>query len=303
MNPWVLKASQQTGPQDKTQGLDRGISVETLFSDNEQRDVLIAQAIDMGLSVLGAAAILIIGLWLSGVVKTRLASLLGKSDKMDETVTQFVAGLAKYVVIIVTVIALLDQFGVETTSLVAVVGAAGLAIGLALQGTLSNVAAGVMLLIFRPFKIGQFVEVAGYAGSVKAITLFVTELDTGDNVRITLPNSSVWGSSIKNYSFHETRRLDITYGIGYESDINKAMAVIKAVIAADERAQGEPEPVVAVSNLGDSSVDIMVRVWCASGNYWALKWDLLQATKEAFDKDGISIPYPSTSIYVEKQTG
>jgi len=303
VNPWVLKASQQTGPQDKTQGLDRGISVETLFSDNEQRDVLIAQAIDMGLSVLGAAAILIIGLWLSGVVKTRLASLLGKSDKMDETVTQFVAGLAKYVVIIVTVIALLDQFGVETTSLVAVVGAAGLAIGLALQGTLSNVAAGVMLLIFRPFKIGQFVEVAGYAGSVKAITLFVTELDTGDNVRITLPNSSVWGSSIKNYSFHETRRLDITYGIGYESDINKAMAVIKAVIAADERAQGEPEPVVAVSNLGDSSVDIMVRVWCASGNYWALKWDLLQATKEAFDKDGISIPYPSTSIYVEKQTG
>ena len=275
--------------------------MEKFFSDSEQRDALITQALDMGLSVLGALAILIIGLWLSGAVKSRLAVILGKSDKMDETVTQFVAGLAKYVVIIVTLIALLDQFGVETTSLVAVVGAAGLAIGLALQGTLSNVAAGVMLLIFRPFKIGQFVEVAGYAGSVKAITLFVTEMDTGDNVRIILPNSSVWGSSIKNFSFHEKRRLDLTFGVGYGDDINKAMAVIKDVLAQDTRAHSAPEPVVAVSNLGDSSVDIMVRVWCQASEYWALKWDLLQAVKEAFDAEKISIPYPSSTVYMEKE--
>jgi len=278
--------------------------MESFFGGNSaEREAMIAQAIDMGLSVLGAAAILIIGLWLSGVVQNRLAVLLGKSEKMDQTVTQFVAGLAKYVVIIVTIIALLDQFGVETTSLVAVVGAAGLAIGLALQGTLSNVAAGVMLLIFRPFKIGQFVEVAGYAGSVKAITLFVTEMDTGDNVRIIIPNSDVWGSSIKNYNYHDTRRLDLTFGIGYGDDINKAMAVIKSVIATDERAHKSPEPVVAVSNLGDSSVDIMVRIWCVGSDYWGLKWHLLQATKEAFDKDSISIPYPSTSVYIEKQAG
>jgi len=276
--------------------------MELLFSDTEQWDAFIAKGLGVGLSVMAALAILIIGLWLSGFVKSRLAAVLGKSERMDETVTQFVAGLAKYVVIIVTLIALLDQFGVETTSLVAVVGAAGLAIGLALQGTLSNVAAGVMLLIFRPFKIGQFVEVAGYAGSVKAITLFVTEMDTGDNVRIILPNSAVWGSSIKNYNFHDTRRLDLTFGIGYGDDINKAMAVIKRVIAADERAHIEPEPVVAVSNLGDSSVDIMVRIWCAGGDYWGLKWHLLQVTKEAFDGENISIPYPSTSVYVEKET-
>ena len=277
--------------------------MEEFFTNSEMREDMLAQALDMGLSVMGALAILIIGLWLSGVVKNRLNAVLGRSEKVDQTVTQFVAGMAKYVVIIVTIIALLDQFGVETTSLVAVVGAAGLAIGLALQGTLSNVAAGVMLLIFRPFKIGQFVEVAGYAGSVKGITLFVTELDTGDNVRIVLPNSSVWGSSIKNYSFHTTRRLDLTFGIGYGDNINKAMAVIKSVIADDARAHSTPEPVVAVSNLGDSSVDIMVRVWVGAGDYWLLKWDLLQAVKEAFDAQEISIPYPSTSVYVEKQDG
>ena len=275
--------------------------MESFFSDSEQHEALIAQALDMGVSIIGALAILIIGLWLSGVVQSRLALILGKSDRMDETVTGFIAGLAKYVVIIVTIIALLDQFGVETTSLVAVVGAAGLAIGLALQGTLSNVAAGVMLLIFRPFKIGQFVEVGGYAGSIKAITLFVTEMDTGDNVRIILPNSSVWGSSIKNFSFHEKRRLDLVFGVGYGDDINKAMAVIKSVLAADKRAHSDPEPVVAVSNLGDSSVDIMVRVWCQAPDYWALKWDLLQAVKEAFDAEKISIPYPSRSLYIEKQ--
>ena len=278
--------------------------MNSIFSDDAAaRDALISDALDMGLSVLGAIAILVVGLWLSGAVKNRLAALLGKSQKMDETVTLFLASLAKYGVIIVTVIALLDQFGVKTTSLVAVLGAAGLAIGLALQGTLSNVAAGVMLLIFRPFNIGQFVEVGGYSGTVKAITLFVTELDTGDNVRITIPNSKVWGSSIKNFSYHTARRLDLSFGISYDTEINKAMAVIKAVIAADERAHTEPEPVVAVSNLGESSVDIMVRIWCASSDRAALQWRLLQATKEAFDREGISMPFPSRSLYIEKQVG
>jgi len=275
--------------------------MESFFGNSTQRDEMIAQAVDFGLSIAGAIAILVIGLWLSGVVQNRLSAILGRSKKMDETVSQFFASFAKYAVIIVTVIALLNQFGVQTTSLVAVVGAAGLAIGLALQGTLSNVAAGVMLLIFRPFKIGQFVEVAGYAGSVRAITLFVTEMDTGDNVRITIPNGNVWGSSIKNFNYHETRRLDLTFGIGYGDDINKAMDVIKKVIAADSRAHKDPEPVVAVSNLGDSSVDIMVRVWCAGSDYWGLKWDLLKTTKESFDGEKISIPYPSTSLYIEKQ--
>jgi len=275
--------------------------MDFLNFDEDQMDQLIAQGIDLGTSVVGALVILIVGLWLSGVVKSRLIALMGRSNKMDVTVSQFLAGMAKYVVIAFTIIALLDQFGVETTSLAAVLGAAGLAIGLALQGTLSNVAAGVMLLIFRPFSVGQFVEVAGHAGVVKAITLFVTEMDTGDNVRITIPNGSVWGTSIKNYNHHAIRRLDLVFGIGYGDDINKSMDVIKGALAADDRCHKDPEPVVAVSNLGDSSVDIMVRVWCAGSDYWPLKWDLLQTVKESFDKQGVSIPYPSTSVYVEKQ--
>lgn len=268
--------------------------------ESEETQQMIAQALDLGINVLAGLAILIIGLWFAGFVRARVSSMLGRSDKIDDTVSEFMASLAKYAVIIVTVIALLDQFGVETTSLVAVVGAAGLAIGLALQGTLSNVAAGVMLLIFRPFKIGQFVEVGGHAGVIKGITLFVTEMDTGDNVRIIIPNSSVWGSSIVNYNYHDVRRLDLVFGIGYGADINKGMDVIRAQLAADDRCHKDPEAVVAVSNLGDSSVDIMVRVWCAGSDYWALKWDLLKGVKEALDKDGVDIPFPSRTLYIEK---
>lgn len=268
--------------------------------ESEETKQMIAQAVDLGINVLAGLAILIIGLWVAGFVRARVAGMLGRSKKIDDTVAEFMASLAKYAVIVVTIIALLDQFGVETTSLVAVVGAAGLAIGLALQGTLSNVAAGVMLLIFRPFKIGQFVEVAGHAGVIKGITLFVTEMDTGDNVRIIIPNGSVWGSSIVNYNYHDVRRLDLVFGIGYGADINKGMDVIRAQLAADERCHKDPEAVVAVSNLGDSSVDIMVRVWCAGSDYWGLKWDLLKAVKEALDKDGVDIPFPSRTLYIEK---
>ncbi len=269
-------------------------------NDNEAYQAWIDTGTSVGLSLLGALLILFIGLRFAGFTERQLKKLLSKSEKMDVTVSHFLASLGKYAVIIVTIIALLGQFGIETTSLVAVVGAAGLAIGLALQGTLSNVAAGVMLLIFRPFKVGQFVEVAGHAGVVKAITLFVTEMDTGDNVRIVIPNSSVWGSSIKNFNHHDIRRLDQTYGIGYGDDIDKAMDVIKGVIAADGRCKKDPEALVAVVGLGDSSVDIVVRVWCDAGDYWALNFHLLKSVKEAFDKESISIPYPSRSLYMEK---
>ncbi|MFC4349125.1 mechanosensitive ion channel family protein [Kordiimonas lipolytica] len=271
--------------------------MEFFNTDELDTDKLVAQATDMGLTIIAAILVLIIGLWLAGVVERRLNAMFKRSDKIDATVSTFLASLAKYVVIIFTGIALLDQFGIETTSLVAVLGAAGLAIGLALQGTLSNLAAGVMLLIFRPFKVGQFVEVGGHAGTVKGISLFLTKLDTGDNVRITIPNNSVWGSSIRNFNHHDTRRLQIVYGIGYGDDIDKAMAIIKSCIEADERCMKDPEPVIAVTSLGESSVDIMVRVWCASGDYWALNWHLLKTVKERFDADGVSIPYPCRTIY------
>lgn len=269
------------------------------FLNNESInwDELMTQGIDLGLLILGAFVVLIVGLWLAGFVERRLTALFAKSNKVDKTVSAFLASLGKYGVIIFTGIALLDQFGVETTSLVALLGAAGLAIGLALQGTLSNLAAGVMLLIFRPFKIGDFVEIGGEAGSVNAISLFTTMLDTGDNVRIMIPNSSVWGSSISNYSFHDTRRLQLVFGIGYDDNIDSAMTIISDILAGDDRCMTDPAPVIAVNELGDSSVNVMVRVWCASGDYWALSWDLLKTVKESFDDKGITIPYPCRSIY------
>ena len=209
--------------------------------------------------------------------------------------------MVRYLIIAVTVIAVLGRFGVETTSLIAVFGAAGLAIGLALQGTLSNVAAGVMLLLFRPFKIGDFVEVAGISGTVKGITLFVTEMATGDNVHIIVPNADVWGTAVKNYSFHPTRRIDLSIGVGYDDNLGKAKDAILAAITADERSHQDPAPVVEVAELADSSVNFVVRIWCNSGDYWALRWDLLRGIKEKLDQEGLSIPYPQTDVHLHKQ--
>ncbi len=260
-------------------------------------ETMVQYATDFGISVLGALVILILGLWLAGTVQAKLKAVFERSSKIDDTVGHFLASLAKYGVLVFTAIALLDQFGVETTSLAAILGAAGLAVGLALQGTLSNLAAGVMLLIFRPFKVGQFIEVAGKSGTVKEISLFLTKLDTGDNVRVTLPNGSVWGNAITNFSYHETRRIQLTFGISYGDNIEKAMDIIREVIAAEDRCFGDPEPVVAVTELADSSVNIMVRVWCASSDFWPLSWYLLRTVKENFDEKGISIPFPCRTIY------
>ena len=210
----------------------------------------------------------------------------------------FFGSLVKYVIIAITIIAVLNRFGVETTSLVAVVGAAGLAIGLALQGTLSNVAAGVMLLLFRPFKVGDYIEAAGLAGTVKSISLFVTEMATPDNVQIIAPNAQLWGAAVKNFSFHETRRVDLLIGIAYEDDIDKAMAAIHAVVGADSRSHDDPAPMVAVAELADSSVNLTVRVWCQAGDYWGLKFDLTKAVKERLDAEGITIPFPQVQTHV-----
>ena len=254
-----------------------------------------------GLSVIGAIIILIVGWIGSKWVASIVTKALSKSDKVDLMLRSFFASLAKYVVLIFTGLMVLSQFGIQTASLIAVLGAAGLAIGLALQGTLSNVAAGVMILIFRPFKIGDYVEVAGQAGTVKAVTLFVTELATPDNVQIIVPNGQVWGSAVVNYSFHNTRRCDIALGIAYEDDIAKAMAAIEDVIKADSRANADPAPMVAVAELADSSVNFTIRIWCASADYWGLKFDMTRALKERMDSEGISIPYPQQTVHMIQQ--
>ena len=251
-----------------------------------------------GLDVVGAIVILIIGLMFAGWAQRATQKALGKVDKFDATLRGFFASIVKYFVIVIVVLAVLNQFGVQTTSLIAVLGAAGLAIGLALQGTLSNVAAGVMLLIFRPFKIGDFIDAGGQTGSVHALTLFVTELNTPDNVHILVPNAQIWGSAIKNFSFNATRRVDLLIGIAYEDDIGKAMESINDVIGKDDRVHADPAAMIAVSELADSSVNLVVRVWCDAGNYWPVKFDLTKAIKERLDTDNISIPYPQRQIHM-----
>ncbi len=264
---------------------------------NELVEMVVELLVTYGIKLIAALAILIIGLWLSKRIRNMVKRGLERTGKVDGTLSGFLSALAKYLVLIVTVFAVVAQFGVEISSLLVVFGSAGLAVGLALQGTLSNVAAGVMLLMFRPFKIGDFVEVAGHAGSVKVVGLFITELSTPDNIQITIPNAAVWGASIKNFSHHATRRVDLAIGISYGDDIDKGMAVIHDAIKADSRVNGDPEPMVAVSNLGDSSVDLVVRVWCAAGDYWPLKFGLTKAIKEALDANGISIPFPTRTVY------
>ena len=255
-----------------------------------------------GMDVLGAILMLIIGVWFSGRTAYAVKKGMQKAKRVDATLVSFFSSMAKYVVLAITIIAVLIQFGVETTSLVAVVGAAGLAIGLALQGTLSNIAAGGMLLIFRPFKVDDFIEVAGHSATVKELNLFFTQLATLDNVRIIAPNSQIWGGSLKNYSVNPTRRVDFVFGIAYDANIDQAIALIKDVLGADTRVNKTPAPVVVVSNLGDSSVDLTTRVWANAADYWDVKFDTLKAVKERMDSDGVSIPFPTRAVNVVNES-
>jgi small conductance mechanosensitive channel len=213
-----------------------------------------------------------------------------------------VSGAVYYLALTAVVLAVLSLFGIQTTSVIAVLGAASLAVGLALQGTLSNFAAGTMLLLFRPFRLGDWVEVAGVAGSVQEIGLFSTVLHTADNVRITLSNSSVYGDTIKNYSANETRRNDLVVGISYDDDIARALETIQSVLAADPRVLRDPEPVVAVAELADSSVNLVVRPWCAGTDYWGLRFDLTRRLKEALEEAGCSIPYPQRDVHLRSDS-
>ncbi len=265
----------------------------------ELGSTLIALVSSWGLSVLGAIVVFIIG----RAVASRLRNLTRRGlerGNIDASLVPFLSSLVYYVVVAVVLIAVLNLFGIETTSLIAVLGAAGLAVGLALQGTLSNISAGVMLLVFRPFRIGDFVDVAGTAGSVAEIGLFTTILNTPDNVRIIVPNSAIYGETIRNFSTNDNRRNDMVIGVSYGDDLGKAKGVIEAALGADDRVLKDPAPVVAVNELGDSSVNFVVRPWCAKEDYWALRWDLTRKIKEDLEAAGCSIPYPQHDVHVHK---
>lgn len=247
-------------------------------------------------NVLAAVAILFIGFLLGGWVRRKLIAIGGKNAHLDITLFNFLGNVSRYVIIGFAFLFVLNTFGVQTTSVVAIIGAAGLAIGLALQGTLSNVAAGVMIVFFRPIKIGDFVEVNGQMGTVKDITLNYIELAAVSNVQIIIPNAQVWGNTIINYSSYDTRRAEWIFGVGYGANLKVAEDTIHTTIMADPRAKTDPEPFIQVNNLGDSSVDFLVRVWCDSADFFAFQADMKRQVKEALDAAGVDIPFPTQTV-------
>jgi len=258
-------------------------------------------ATQWGLQIIGAIIVLFVGRIVAGWARRLTRKALERAE-VDPTLVPFIAKLVYYLLLAFVVIAVLGVFGVQTASLVAVLGAAGLAVGLALQGTLSNFAAGVMLLFFRPFKVGDFIDAGGTTGTVEEIGVFATTMKSPDNIKIVVPNSQVYGQTIKNFNGFDTRRIDLVIGISYDDDISKAIDTIRSVVSADQRVMAEPETMIAVSNLGDSSVDLVVRPWCAGSDYWPLRFDLTRKIKEDLEAAGCSIPYPQTDVHLHQKT-
>ena len=249
--------------------------------------------------VVAAIIILLIGRVVAGWARKITRKGLERGE-VDATLVPFVAKLVYYMVLAVVLIAALNRLGIATTSVVAIFGAAGLAVGLALQGTLANFASGVMLLVFRPFDLGDYVDAGGTAGTVMEIGIFSTTLKSPDNIKITVPNSQVYGATISNFNGYETRRVDMVMGISYDDDIQTAIDIIHSIVTTDDRVLADPEPQIAVSNLGDSSVDIVVRPWCNAADYWGLRFDLNRKLKEGLEGAGCSIPYPQRDIHMHQ---
>ncbi len=261
---------------------------------------LVEKAVAFLPSVVGALVVLILGLWVAGRIKKIVENGFSRTGRIDATLGGFLSSLVHYGLIALVLITTLGIFGVPTTSFAAIIGAAGLAIGLALQGTLGHVASGVMMLGFRPFDVGDFVEAAGVSGTVKHIGLFTTEMATVDNKKIIVPNGKIFDDVITNFAGYPTRRVDFVFGVSYGDDLDKAMSIIKREVEKDERTKSDPEPVIAVDSLGDSSVNIVCRVWVERSDYFPVKWALTKTVKESFDAEGVSIPFPCRSLYMEK---
>ncbi len=251
-----------------------------------------------GLDVVGGIVILVVGYLASRLAARAVARATERSERLDPTLKPLLVRVTRITVLVVTLVAVLQQFGVETTSLIAVLGAAGLAIGLALQGALGNVASGVLLLVLRPFGVGDKIEVAGQQLVVDEIGLLTTQAHTFDNVFTMIPNSRVWGAEIRNYSRNETRRVDLVFGIGYGDDMDRAEAIVREICAADPRVLDEPATLVAVGELADSSVNLLARPWVKTDDFQAVKLDLTKRVKERFDREGISIPFPQRDVHL-----
>lgn len=255
-----------------------------------------------GLKVLGAIAVLIVGRMVAGMLRKLTRRAMTKAE-VDPTLIPFLGSMVYYLALAVVLIAVLGLFGIQTTSLIALLGAAGLAVGLALQGTLSQFASGIMLLIFRPFGVGDRVEVSGTTGVVELIGLFTTTLRSVDNIKITVPNSQVYGNTIKNMNGYENRRVDMVMGVSYDDDLSVAMETMRRVIQEDDRVLADPEPQIAVAELGDSSVNFVVRPWCKADDYFGVKFDLTRRFKEELEGAGCSIPFPQRDVHLFQEAG
>ncbi|ASJ37647.1 small-conductance mechanosensitive channel MscS [Vibrio vulnificus] len=282
----------------ETVGIDTSLvdglnQAETWLTNNS--DLLI----QYGVNIISAIVILFIGNIIVKAVANSVSKVLNKKE-MDKAVVEFIHGLVRYLLFVIVLIAALGRVGVETASVVAVIGAAGLAVGLALQGSLSNFAAGVLIVAFRPFKSGDYVEIGGVAGSVEAIQIFQTVLKTPDNKMVVVPNSGVIGGAITNYSRHATRRVDLMIGVSYKSDLKKTKQVIRETLEKDTRILKDPDMTIGVVALADSSVNFVVRPWCKTEDYWAVYFDSMQAIKEALDANGIEIPFPQMDVHLNK---
>jgi small conductance mechanosensitive channel len=260
-------------------------------------DQVLPEITKWGVRVVGALAVLLVGWLVAKGIRSGVRRGL-QQTRVDATLVPFISRIVYYGFFTFVVLAVLGIFGIQTASIIAVLGAAAFAVGLALQGTLSNFSAGVMILIFRPFRVGDYVEAGGSAGSVLEIDIFNTVLNTPDNVRVIVPNSAVYGTTIKNYATNDTRRVDMVMGIAYTDDIGTAVETITRVVKADERVLAEPALTVAVAELADSSVNLVVRPWCNKGDYWPLKFDLTRKLKEELEAAGCNIPFPQRDVHL-----
>jgi small conductance mechanosensitive channel len=257
--------------------------------------------IDYGIKIIAAVVIFIVGRWVAKLVSRLVRKLLLRAN-VDETLANFARNLSFYLVLAFVIIAAIDKIGVKTTSLVAVLGAAGLAVGFALQGALSNFAAGVLIVLFKPFRVGDFVEVAGTIGGVEQITIFNTILNHPDNRRLIIPNALITADKITNFTAIDMRRVDMVFGISYGDDIKKAKDILLNLVKSDPRVLKEPEPVVAVSELGDSSVNLVCRPWTKPDNYWDVLFDTTEKGKMELESAGISIPFPQRDVHMIQET-
>lgn len=273
-----------------------GLLNQILEYIEKNQDIIITTAINLTVAIV----IFYLGRWLARGV----SSLVGKAllhRKVDRAVVSFLTSIIYAAILIAVTLIALSHLGIQTASFIAILGAAGLAVALALQGSLSNFASGVLIIVFRPFKAGDFVDVAGISGVVERIDIFQTIFKTGDNKKIIVPNSQITGGAIVNYSAEPRRRVDLTIGISYDSDLRKAKQILQQIVDADGRILKDPAPVIAVSALADSAVQLIVRSWVDAADYWQVYWDTLEQVKLTFDEQGIEIPYPQMSLHLKKE--